>query len=95
MEFTFEWDFTREVENIAKHRCSFREAIEVFADAHVMHLEDPKHSSEESRYYAVGKTKRGVVLTVRYTWREKVIRIFGAAQWRKWKKFYEQNTESE
>ena len=95
MNYTFEWDFEKELENIQKHGLSFKEAMEVFSDSKVIHLEDPKHSSEEDRYYAVGKTRRGIVLTVRYTWREKVIRIFGAASWRKWRKYYEQNTESE
>ncbi len=79
MNYTFEWDLSRELENVNKHGISFKEATEVFSDSKVIHLEDPKHSSEEDRNYAVGKTKKGIVLTVRYTWRGKLIRIFGAA----------------
>ena len=86
---TFEWDLQRELENIAKHRIFFREAIEVFADPQVIHVEDERHSSEEDRFYAVGKTSRGNVVTVRYTVRGRTIRIFGAAMWRKWRRFYE------
>ncbi len=94
MDYIFEWDLVKERKNVGKHGFSFEEAMEVFADPNVIHLEDPKHSSEEDRFYAVGKTEAGNILTVRYAWREKVIRIFGAARWRKWRKFYEENTGS-
>ena len=93
MEYTFEWDRNKEIENLRKHGYSFKEAMEVFTDPYVIHLEDPKHSSEEDRYYAVGKIRKGIVLTVRFTLRDKTIRIFGVAKWRKWRKYYEQNTE--
>ncbi|MBI2335229.1 MAG: BrnT family toxin [Deltaproteobacteria bacterium] len=92
MTYTFEWDFEKELQNIQKHGVTFDEALQVFTDPKVIHLEDESHSSEEDRYYAVGKTYQGCVLTVRYPWRKKVIRIFGAAYWRKWRKFYEKNT---
>ena len=86
---TFEWDFRKELENVEKHRIFFREAIEIFADPKVIHLEDERHSSEEQRFYAVGKTSKGRIVTVRYVLRGETIRIFGAAQWRKWRIFYE------
>lgn len=86
---TFEWDIQKELDNLSKHKVSFREAIEIFTDPKVIHLEDDKHSSEEDRFYAVGKSLKGVVIAVRYTARGNMIRIFGAAKWRKWRKFYE------
>ncbi|MFH0800647.1 MAG: BrnT family toxin [Pseudomonadota bacterium] len=89
MSLAFEWDIYRELKNVSKHKVMFREAIEVFADPKVIHLEDEKHSSEEDRFYAVGKTLKGTVIIVRYTVRGKTVRIFGAARWRKWRKFYE------
>lgn len=92
LHYTFEWDISKELNNIRKHKVTFSEAIEVFSDSKVIHLEDSLHSEKEKRYYAVGKTKKGKLLTVRYTWRGRKIRIFGAAQWRKWRKFYEQNS---
>ncbi len=94
MNYTFEWDLSKELENFSKHRVSFKEAIEIFSDPKVIHLEDIRHSSDEDRYYATGKTKKGLILTVRYTWRGNKIRIFGAANWRKWRRYYEQNTRS-
>lgn len=92
MQHQFEWDLGREIQNIVKHGYTFKTAMEVFADPNVVRVEDEKHSSEEDRYYAVGKTKDGIILTVRYTIQGNTIRIFGAANWRKWRKFYEKNT---
>lgn len=92
MAFSFEWDLNKELENISKHGHSFQEAMEVFADPDVIHLEDPRHSSEEDRFYAVGQSKKGIILTVRYTMRAQIIRIFGVANWRKWRRYYEENT---
>ncbi len=92
MSYTFEWDLHKELKNIAKHGIPFKEASEVFTDPNIIHVEDPNHSSAEDRLYAVGKTMKGEIITVRYTWRDKTIRIFGAAKWRKWSKYYEKNT---
>jgi len=89
MSVIFEWDIRKELQNISRHKVAFREAMEVFADPKVIHLEDERHSSEEERLYAVGRTMSGDVVTVRYTVRGKTIRIFGAARWRKWRKYYE------
>jgi len=85
----FEWDIRKELENIAKHKITFRTAVEIFSDPKVIHLEDEGHSSIEDRFYAVGKTLKGDIITVRYTTRGNVVRIFGAAKWRKWRKYYE------
>lgn len=85
----FEWDHGRELSNILKHEISFGTAKEVFEDPDAIHLVDAKHSSGEERYFAVGKNHEGVILTVRYTRKENVVRIFGAAAWRKWRRFYE------
>jgi hypothetical protein len=87
--YHFEWSIGRELQNILKHGVSFMEAREAFFDPEVVHTEDLKHSRDERRWYLFGKNVRGEVLTVRYTIREEVIRIFGAARWRKGRKIYE------
>lgn len=92
--YKFEWDFEKELICLQKHQYSFTEATEIFQDPQVIHLEDEAHSSEEDRYYAIGNSKKGRILTVRYTWRGENIRIFGVGKWRKWRKFYEKNTQS-
>lgn len=81
--YQFEWDTDKEMQNIKKHGVSFHKAIGIFIDPQIIHLEDVRHSSEEDRYYAVGRIKSGEIIIVRYTWRKKVIRIFRAARWRK------------
>jgi uncharacterized DUF497 family protein len=54
--------------------------------------EDLTHGIEERRYYCFGRVPGGI-LTVRFTYREGVIRIFGAGYWRKGKAIYERENE--
>ena len=85
----FEWDSTRDQENQKKHGVSFAKAQFAFADPKRVIAEDLSHSSGEKRYYCFGWVEGGV-LTVRFTYRGDVIRIFGAGYWRKGKRVYEQ-----
>jgi hypothetical protein len=48
--------------------------------------------STEKRHYCFGWVEGGV-LTVRFTYREDVIRIFGAGYWRKGKQIYERENQ--
>jgi len=50
------------------------------------------HSSSERRYYCFGLVENGI-MTVRFTYRNDVIRIFGAGYWRKGKKIYERENK--
>ncbi len=90
MSFTFEWDNQKEAENKVKHGVDFETAQYAFFDKCRLIVHDAKHSDSEERWFCIGKVKDRV-LTVRFTYRGKVIRIFGAAEWRKWRKFYEQH----
>ena len=85
----FEWDSRRDRENQKKHGISFAKAQVAFADPNRVIAEDLSHSSGEKRYYCFGWVEGGV-LTVRFTYRGEVIRIFGAGYWRKGKRIYEQ-----
>lgn len=85
----FEWDGEKNQENIEKHAVSCYLAQYAFTDPNRVILEDLKHSQDEKRYYCIGKVEEGVV-TVRFTYRKNIIRIFGAGYWRKGKKIYEQ-----
>lgn len=84
----FEWDQNKDLENRQKHNVAFIEAQYAFADPHRIIAEDLNHSSDENRYYCFGKVGDGI-LTVRFTYREDVIRIIGAGYWRKGKVIYE------
>jgi uncharacterized DUF497 family protein len=63
-------------------------AQRAFLDPHRVIAEDVNHSSEEDRFYCVGKVDEGII-TVRFTYRDDVIRIIGAGYWRKGKRIYE------
>ncbi|CAB5098460.1 hypothetical protein D3OALGA1CA_1269 [Olavius algarvensis associated proteobacterium Delta 3] len=63
-----------------------------FLDKNRVILEDLEHSDDEKRYYCLGKIAEGV-LTVRFTYRKKQIRIIGAGYWRKGKQIYERENK--
>ena len=85
----FEWDFRKERENQKKHKVSFSEAVEAFSDPNGIQLVDTSHSNSEERFYWVGKSDSGRVLTTRFTRRGPKIRIIGSAEWRKFRRLYE------
>ena len=84
----FEWDPAKDHENQEKHGVAFALAQLSFADPRRVIAKDYSHSSTEDRDYCVGKVGGGI-LTVRFTYREEVIRIYGAGYWRKGKRIYE------
>lgn len=88
----FEWDIAKDLENQKKHKLSFSEAVESFSDEKGFVLEDIKHSKNETRYYWIGKDKHGRILTVRFVRRGNLIRIFGCAEWREFKRLYYEKT---
>ena len=91
-EARFEWDPEKDQENRSKHRVSFSVAQFAFADPRRVIAEDLSHSAGEKRYYCFGEVGDGV-LTVRFTYRGGVIRIFGAGYWRKGKAVYDRENQ--
>ena len=89
MATSFEWDSEKDAENQRKHGVSFTLAQQAFLDPKRVIARDLAHSEAESRYYCFGQIDEGV-LTVRFTYRNEVIRIIGAGYWRKGKRIYEQ-----
>lgn len=85
----FEWDDNKNDTNCKKHGVSFYKAQEAFFDPYRIIAEDLDHSQHEKRYYCFGKVDNEV-MTVRFTYRNHIIRIIGAGYWRKGKKIYEQ-----
>ena len=84
----FEWDPSKDQENQEKHGVAFAMAQFAFADPRRVIAKDLSHSSMEKRYYCFGQVGDGV-LTVRFTYRDDVIRIYGAGYWRRGKRIYE------
>jgi len=85
----FEWDVSKEHANIKKHGVTFFEATSSFYDGNGIQLVDKKHSKDERRYYWVGRSDSGRVLTTWFTKRGSKIRIVGSAEWRKLRRLYE------
>jgi uncharacterized DUF497 family protein len=84
----FEWDKNKDKENQEKHGVSFSLAQLAFLDESRVIMEDLSHSKSEQRFYCLGKVADGI-LTVRFTYRNSIIRIIGAGYWRKGRKIYE------
>lgn len=84
----FDWDPKKNEINIEKHGVSFFEAQKAFLDPNRIIAEDIEHSKNEKRYYCFGKVDEEII-TVRFVYRDKVIRIFGAGYWRQGRKIYE------
>ncbi len=87
-EVHFEWDDEKDKENRVNHNISFEVAQHAFLDPTRIIVEDISHSSEEDRFYCIGRVGEEV-MTVRFTYRENVIRIYGAGYWRKGRRIYE------
>jgi len=86
---SFEWDLEKDIANQLKHGVSFDEAQYAFEDPNRIIAPDKTHSLTEDRYYCIGKVGESI-LTVRFTYRSRNIRIYGAGRWRKGKTTYEE-----
>jgi hypothetical protein len=89
---SFVWDAAKDLANQQKHGLSFAKAQYAFADPDRIIARDLTHSDEEDRFYCFGKLGKGIA-TVRFTCRDRVIRIFGAGYWRKGKRIYERENQ--
>ena len=83
----FEWDDAKDCVNQEKHGVAFEQAQQAFFDSRRLIAQDLDHSGSEQRYFCFGVVEDDV-MTVRFTWRENRIRIFGAGYWRKGRKAY-------
>jgi uncharacterized protein len=88
----FDWDPRKDRINQEKHGISFATAQLAFVDRRRVIAEDFSHSGGEKRYFCFGSVGEGI-LTVRFTFRGKVVRIFGAGYWRKGKRLYEHENQ--
>lgn len=89
----FEWNDTKERENIRKHGIDFTTASLAFFDTDRVVARDEEHSESEPRLFCMGLVNEKV-LTVRFTYRKPRIRILGAGFWRKGRSFYEKTKKN-
>ena len=85
---SFIWDVEKDMGNTAKHGVDFVTATQVFDDPRRKIYWDAVHSRSEERFFCIGKVG-DKILTVRFTYREGKIRVYGAGYWRKGKEYYE------
>ena len=69
-----------------------RRKMRAFLDPNRVIVEDINHSREEDRFYCIGRVGEGI-MTVRFTYRDNVIRIYGAGYWRKGRRIYEEQNK--
>lgn len=93
LKWPFEWDPHKDRDNQHKHGVAFHEAQHAFADPQRVIARDLAHSTRvESRYYCFGRVGPDI-MTVRFTCRQGIIRVFGAGYWRKGKQIYEKENQ--
>ena len=92
MNSSFEWDPIKEAANLLKHGVTFAEAQQAFFDSSRVIARDAAHSQDEGRWYCFGVVGNRV-MTVRFTYRDKLIRIFGAGYWTRGRKVYEAHSK--
>ena len=69
MNYNFEWDPTKTLKNIAKHKITFESATSIFKDKNAISLFDELHSEEknEERWITIGMDKETRTLVVVHT----------------------------
>jgi len=73
----FEWDDRKAAQNLAKHKFSFADARNVFADPYRVERADDRQSYDEDRYSVLGMV-RDKLFYVAFSHREDRIRIITA-----------------
>ena len=89
----FDWDEGNKRKSVKKHAVSRFEAEQVFFNQPLLVLSDPKHSQDEARYHALGKTNGARQLHITFTLRslDTLVRVISARDMhRKERIIYEQ-----
>ncbi len=78
----FDWDEGNSYKNVDKHKVNQAETEQVFFNQPLLVMSDLKHSKNEARFHALGKTDDNRLLHIAFTLRirvaEKLIRIISA-----------------
>ena len=89
----FDWDEGNKQKNWEKHKVDYTECEEVFFNQPLLISEDSRHSSQEKRYYVLGRSDIGRTLFLVFTVRNNKIRIISARdQSKKERKIYGQQS---
>ncbi len=89
----FDWDEGNKQKNWEKHQVDYTECEQVFFNKPLLISDDTKHSSQEKRYFALGRSDAGRTLFLVFTTRNNKIRVISAReQSKKERQVYEQQT---
>jgi len=66
----FDWDQGNARKSAERHKVDQREAEEIFLDPGLLVFVDEKHSADETRYHAYGRTTAGRLLQASFTMRQ-------------------------
>jgi uncharacterized DUF497 family protein len=91
----FEWDEGNTDKSWIRHKVRWSECEEVFFNHPLLVLEDERHSGQEPRYYALGKTNAGRLLFVVFTIRSDRLRVISARDMSKRERREYRNAEQE
>lgn len=70
MNYNFEWNPTKEKQNIRQHQLNFRLASTVFRDPYQLTVYDEEHSQDEDRWITIGLDETGVLRIVVHTFEQ-------------------------
>ena len=76
----FDWDEDNFYKNIGKHNVFDTEAEQIFFNHPLVVKHDFKHSQNEERFYALGKTNHNRLLFIAFTIRSDKIRVISARE---------------
>ena len=74
----FQWDEGNSNKNWRRHKVTDAECEQVYFNVPLVAAGDAKHSKVETRYYLLGQTDTGRLLSVVFTIRNKLIRVISA-----------------
>jgi len=70
LRYSFDWNSTKEQQNIRKHRVSFRQAATIFRDPNQLSIYDQENSEDKERWITLGIDSTGVVRVVVHTFEQ-------------------------
>ena len=95
MAVRFEWDPRKAKANLAKHRVSFEQAMNVFADPLARIFDDDEHSADDRREIIIGHSPQYDLILVSFTAVDDKVRLLSARKvTRRERKDYEENISS-
>lgn len=70
LNYNFEWDLEKAVQNEKKHKISFEQAASIFSDPRALTIFDDEHSINEDRWITIGMSNKGNIVVTIHTFKE-------------------------